>query len=71
MRERYQEFGYDGLFDQCRRKRSILRVPMEQSERVLALYRETHFDLNVKHFCEKLREEHGIELSYTWVKQAL
>lgn len=71
MRERYQEFGYDGLFDQRRRKRSILRVPMEQAERVLALYRETYFDLNVRHFHEKLREDHGIQLSYTWVKQAL
>ncbi len=71
MRERYQEFGYDGLFDQRRRKRSILRVPMEQAERVLALYRETYFDLNVRHFHEKLREEHAIKLSYTWVKQAL
>src|SRR5436305_7220595 len=71
MRERYQEFGYDGLFDQRHRKRSILRVPMEQAERVLALYREMYFDLSVRHFHEKLREEHGIELSYTWVKQAL
>jgi hypothetical protein len=25
----------------------------------------------VRHFHEKLREEHAIELSYTWVKQAL
>ena len=71
MRERYQEFGYDGLFDQRHRKRSILRVPMEQAERVLALYRETYFDLSVGHFHEKLREDHAIALSYTWVKQAL
>ena len=28
-------------------------------------------DLNVQHFHEKLQSEHGIELSYTWVKQAL
>src|SRR5437588_12618687 len=71
MRERYQEFGYDGLFDQRHRKRTTLRVPMETAERVLALYRETYFDLSVRHFHEKLREEHAIELSYTWVKQAL
>ena len=25
----------------------------------------------MRHFHEKLREEHGIELSYTWVKLAL
>jgi hypothetical protein len=38
---------------------------------VFALYREKYFDLNVQHFHEKLEAEHGIELSYTWVKQAL
>jgi transposase len=71
MRERYQEFGYDGLFDQRHRQRTTLRVPLEQAERVLALYQETYFDLSVRHFHEKLHEEHAIELSYTWVKQAL
>jgi hypothetical protein len=40
-------------------------------EKVLALYRERYFDLNVKHFVEKLHEQHHIELSYTWVKNAL
>jgi len=71
MRERYQEFGYNGLFDQRRGKRSIHRVPMETAEEVLRLYREVYFDLNMRHFHEKLRDEHGIGLSYTWVQQAL
>jgi transposase len=71
MRERYQEFGYTGLFDQRRGKRSIHRVPMETAEEVLRLYREMYFDLNIRHFHEKLREEHKIELSYTWVQKAL
>ena len=44
---------------------------METAERVLALYREQYFDLNVRHFHEKLREVEGIRLSYSWVKQAL
>jgi hypothetical protein len=30
-----------------------------------------YFDLNVEHFHEKLGAEHGIELSYNWVKQVL
>jgi hypothetical protein len=30
IRERYQEFGYTGLFDQRRGKRSIHRIPMHQ-----------------------------------------
>ena len=71
MRERYQEGGYSGLFDQRRGKRSYHRIPMETAERVLALYRDTYFDLNVRHFHEKLREQEGIRLSYSWVKQAL
>src|SRR3954462_11990614 len=71
MRKQYEEFGYNGLFDQRRRKRIYLRVPMETAERVLALYRDTYFDLSVRHFHEKLREEHAIQLSYSWVRQAL
>jgi len=70
-RERYEEEGYDGLMDRRRGKPSVRRVPMEQVERMLGLYREKYFDLNVRHFHEKLREEHGIEWSYTWVKLAL
>ena len=70
-RERYEEEGDNGLFDRRRGKPSRRRVPLATVERVLALYREKYFDLNVQHFHEKLGAEHGIELSYTWVKQAL
>src|SRR3989449_1788129 len=70
-RERYEEFGYDGLFDRRRGKPSHKRVPMALVEQILGLYREKYFDLNVRHFHEKLREEHQVELSYTWVKLAL
>jgi len=71
IRERYEKFGYTGLFDQRRGKRSTHRIPMETAEEVLRLYKETYFDLNIRHFHEKLREEHKIVLSYTWVQQAL
>jgi len=70
-RERYVEEGYNGLLDRRRGKPSRRRVPVATVERVFALYREKYFDLNVQHFHEKLQAEHGIELSYTWVKQAL
>ena len=62
-REAYQKYGYNGLFDQRRGKRSAHRVPMETAERVLALYQERYFDLSVRHFHEKLKQEHTIELS--------
>jgi transposase len=70
-RERYVEEGYNGLFDRRRGKPSRRRVPVATVEKVFALYREKYFDLNVQHFHEKLQAEHGIELSYSWVKQAL
>jgi transposase len=70
-RQSYQEYGYTGLFDQRRGKRSIHRVPMETAEKVLELYQTTYFDLSVRHFHEKLKAEHHIGLSYSWVKQAL
>jgi transposase len=70
-RERLNEHGYSGLWDYRKRKPSPKRVAMQIVEQVLHLYREEYFDLNVQHFHEKLREVHGIRLSYTWVKTAL
>jgi transposase len=70
-RERYQEHGYDGLYDYRKNRPSPKRIPTATLENVLHLYREQYFDFNVRHFHEKLLEEHGIQLSYTWVKLAL
>ena len=70
-RERYEEHGYSGLYDYRKRQPSAKRIAVKTLETVLQLYRENYFDFNVRHFHEKLREEHQIELSYTWVKLAL
>ena len=48
-RERYEEFGYDGLFDRRQGKPSPKRVPVARVEQVLGLYRDRYFDLNVRH----------------------
>jgi len=70
-RERLEAEGYAGLVDRRKGKSSDKRVPLARVEEVLRLYREVYFDLNIRHFHEKLSEEHGIELSYTWVQKAL
>jgi len=70
-RERYKEHGYGGLYDYRKGQPSPKRIPVEKLEQVLQLYREQYHDFNVRHFHEKLVEDHGIELSYTWVKLAL
>ena len=70
-RERMEIGGYAGLADRRKGKPSAQRIPVATAEKVLGLYQETYYDLNIRHFHEKLREEHAIELSYTWVQKAL
>src|SRR6202050_2546356 len=70
-RERYEEFGFRGLFDRRRGKPSPKRVAVATVERVLQLYGERYFDLNVQHFHEKLEAEHQMGLSDSWVKGIL
>src|SRR6202007_173080 len=41
-RERYEEFGYDGLFDRRRGKPSPKRVALGLVEQVLGLYRDRY-----------------------------
>lgn len=70
-KQRYEQGGYDGLFDRRRQQSSPKRVPLEVVRQVLTLYWERYFDYNVLHCHEKLQTVHGITLSYTWVKTAL
>jgi transposase len=70
-RERLETGGYSGLVDRRKAKPSDKRVPVAKVEEVLRLYREEYFDLNMRHFHEKLKEKHAIELSYTFVQKAL
>jgi hypothetical protein len=44
---------------------------MAELERVLRLYREQYAGFNARHFHEIVRREHGVTLSYSYVKQAL
>jgi transposase len=69
--ERYEEFGFRGLFDRRRGKPSPKKVPLAVVEKVLGLYREKYFALNGRHFHEKLQEEHPVEISYSWGKGLL
>src|SRR5262245_30942394 len=70
-KQRYEEYRCDGLYDRRRQRPSPRRVAVETVEQVLSLYREQYFDFNVRHFHEKLKEEHAVKLSYSWVKAAL
>jgi transposase len=70
-RERLEGGGYSGLADRRKGKASPRGIPLATVEQMLRLYKETYYDLNIQHFHEKRKAEHGIELSYRWVQQAL
>src|SRR5205085_6924304 len=70
-KRRYEEHGYNGLFDHRWGKPAPKRGPLATVAQVLLRYRERYFDFNVRHFHEKLQAEHDLHLSYPWVKQAL
>jgi hypothetical protein len=54
-----------------RGKSSDKRVLLATAEKVLQLYQETYYDLNMQHFHEKLLEQHGIQLSCIWGQKEL
>src|SRR5512144_1138362 len=70
-RQEFERDGHTGLLDWRRQVPSPHRVPLEELERILRLYRERYAGFNVRHFHQIARREHGVTLSYSWVKQAL
>jgi len=70
-RERHEKFGFKGLMDKRRRVSSPRRVPLEDVERILRLYRDEYQGWNVRHFHEELEREHQVKHSYSFVKHVL
>jgi transposase len=66
-----EKWGYEGLFDHRRRTPSPRSVPLEEVKRILGLYRERYRGWNVRHFYQTACREHGLKVSYTFVKLAL
>jgi transposase len=67
----YERYGFQHLRDRRRGKASPKKIAGKAIEQVLELFREQYFDFNVRHFHEKLEDEHGLHYSYTWVKNVL
>jgi len=70
-RERYETYGYVGLVDKRRHRPSIRRVAAPEVARLLQLYRERYTGFNVRHFHQIVRREHGVTVSYSFLKQTL
>ena len=60
LRDRYEAEGADGLVDRRRGRVSGRRAPVDKVEWVIDQFVTRYFDFTVKHFHEKLVDEHGI-----------
>jgi transposase len=67
---RYDQYGYDGIFDRRMQKPSPKKTPLEEVETILSLYSKQYMGFNVAHFHEKL-PSYGIKRGYTFVKTLL
>ena len=70
-RARYEGDGVLGLYDRRCRRPSRRKAPVGEVQRLLHLYRETYADFSVRHFHHFARRDHGVTLSYSFVKLAL
>lgn len=70
-RERYDEVGFEALYDKRLRKISPHKVADREVERINKLYADKYRGFSVKHFHEFACREHGLKYGYTWTKNQL
>jgi|SRR4249920_2644039 len=71
-RLRFEKFGMHGLVDgRTRGHRSPRWISPKDVEPLLNLYRDRYRGFNVRHFCSIARREHGLQWSYSFVRQSL
>lgn len=68
---RYEQFGYDGIFDRRMHSPSPKQAPLSEIQNILQLYRTHYKGFNATHFHEKLKEHHNVHRGYTFVKTLL
>jgi transposase len=71
LRRRYEERGYDGLLDHRQGRPSPRAAPVTEVQRIVALYCQQYAGFNGRHFYQIAQREHGVRLSYTYVKTLL
>lgn len=70
-RYRMERHGYAGLIDLRRGVPSPRRAPVGEVQRIVGLYRNTYRGFNARHFYQTVKREHGVKLSYSYVRQLL
>lgn len=71
LRSEYQEHGISALEDKRAGRPRRRRIKEETVAHICRLKKDVYSDFSVMHFYDKLVEEHGIDISYSWTKQIL
>jgi len=70
-RARYEAGGHLALYDRRTQRPSRRKAPAPEVQRILRLYRERFAGWNIRHFYRFACRDHGVTLSYTFVRLAL
>lgn len=70
-RLRYEEEGFEGIYDKRLGRASPHRAADAEVERITKLYEDKYRGFSVKHFHEFACREHGLQYGYTWTKNLL
>ncbi|MEN2995328.1 MAG: helix-turn-helix domain-containing protein [Thermodesulfovibrio sp.] len=71
IKKRFITDGFEGLLIRKKKKVSAFKIIQEVKERVLNLRESLYWDFNILHFRDKLKENHGIFLSYESIRRIL
>lgn len=71
LKQLYEQKGYDGLLDQRGGRLRRKRIRPREVARICQLRRARYADFSIQHFWERLTEEHGVRISYTWTRLLL
>ena len=71
LRDRFKAEGINGLLRKMPLKPPNTKITPEMEHRIVSLRKELYKDFNILHFRDKLRDMHGIELSYESLRQIL
>jgi len=71
LKKRFKQEGWAGILRKSPPKPPNLKFSPATVELILKLRRELYYDFNILHFRDKLREIHGLSLSYESLRQIL
>ncbi len=71
LRDRFKAEGINGLLRKMPLKPPNTKITPEMELRIVSLRKELYKDFNILHFRDKLRDMHGIEVSYESLRQIL